>query len=157
MSSIEYFTNGFISGMWDSTFKPSLYENNNMDKKISAFIESKAEIQELLARQPDKKRKLFGFLMTCCVDVKMSQLLGIFLENSEEGVKYCFIKQYQGMTPRQIAGYKRKLNRFSKTVFDKGIDEIKKILVEDGNIEEILELVFSNEKHYNNILKFLSE
>jgi hypothetical protein len=37
----------------------------------------------------------------------MSQLLGIFL------------KQYQGMTPRQIAGYKRKLNKFSKTVFDK--------------------------------------
>jgi len=25
------------------------------------------------------------------------------------------------MTPRQIAGYKRKLNRFSKSVFDKGI------------------------------------
>jgi len=43
------------------------------------------------------------------------------------------------MTPRQIAGYKRKLNKF-----DKGI-------------EEMLELVFSNEKHYNNILKFLSE
>jgi hypothetical protein len=71
--------------------------------------------------------------MTCCVDVKMSQLLGIFL------------KQYQGMTPRQISGYKRKLNRFSKTVF------------EDGNIEEMLELFFSNEKHYNNILKFLGE
>ena len=82
MSSIEYFTNGFISGMWDSTFKPSLYENNNMDKKISAFIESKAEIQELLARHPEKKRKLFGFILTCCVDVKMSQLLGIFLESS---------------------------------------------------------------------------
>jgi len=59
--------------MWDSTFKSSLYENNNMDKKISAFIESKAEIQELLASQSDKKRKLF--------DVKMSQLLGIFLSN----------------------------------------------------------------------------
>jgi len=44
-----------------------------MDKKISAFIESKAEIQELLASQSDKKRKLF--------DVKMSQLLGIFLSN----------------------------------------------------------------------------
>lgn len=60
------------------------------------------------------------------------------------------------MTPRQIAGYKRKLNKFSKSVFDKGIVEIKKILVEDGNIEEMLELVFSNEKHYNNILKFLN-
>ena len=53
-----------------------------MDKKISAFIESKAEIQELLARHPEKKRKLFGFILTCCVDVKMSQLLGIFLESS---------------------------------------------------------------------------
>ena len=30
------------------------------------------------------------------------------------------------MTPRQIAGYKRKLNKFSKSVFDKGIVEIKK-------------------------------
>jgi hypothetical protein len=157
MSSIEYFTNGFVSMMWDSTFPPNLYDNNNIDKKISAFIEEKAEIQELLARQPEKKRKLFGFILTCCVDVKMNQLFGVFLESSEEGVKYCFIKQYQGMTPRQIAGYKRKLNKFSKTVFDKGIDEIKKILVEDGNIEEMLELVFSNEKYYNNILKFLSE
>ena len=156
MSSIEYFTNGFVSMMWDSTFTPNLYENNNMDKKISAFIESKAEIQELLTRQPEKKRKLVVFILTCCVDVKMNQLFGIFLENSEEGVKYCFIKQYQGMTPRQIAGYKRKLNNFSKSVFDKGINEIKKILVEDGNIEEMLELVFSNEKHYNNILKFLN-
>lgn len=155
MSSIEYFTNVFISGMWDSTFIPSLYENNNIDKKISAFIESKAEIQELLARQPEKKRKLFGFLLTCCVDVKMSQLLGIFLENSEEGVKYCFIKQYQGMTPRQIAGYKRKLNKFSKSVFDRGIDEIKKILVECGNIEEMLELVFENATHYENLLSFM--
>lgn len=155
MSSIEYFTNVFISGMWDSTFIPSLYENNNIDKKISAFIESKAEIQELLARQPEKKRKLFGFLLTCCVDVKMSQLLGIFLENSEEGVKYCFIKQYQGMTPRQIAGYKRKLNKFSKSVFDRGIDEIKKILVEGGNIEEMLELVFENATHYENLLSFM--
>ena len=155
MSSIEYFTNGFVSMMWDNTFTPDLYENKNIDKKISAFIESKVEIHELLDRQPEKKRKLFGFLMTCCVDVKMSQLLGIFLENSEEGVKYCFIKQYQGMTPRQIAGYKRKLNKFSKSVFDKGIDEIKKILIEDGNIEEMLELVFSNEKHYNNIVTFL--
>ena len=126
MSSIEYFTNGFVSMMWDNTFTPDLYENKNIDKKISAFIESKVEIHELLDRQPEKKRKLFGFLMTCCVDVKMSQLLGIFLENSEEGVKYCFIKQYQGMTPRQISGYKRKLNKFSKSVFDKGIDEIKK-------------------------------
>ena len=156
MSSIEYFTNGFVSMMWDSTFTPNLYENNNIDKKISAFIESKAEIQELLTRQPEKKRKLVGFILTCCVDLKMNQLFGIFLENSEEGVKYCFIKQYQGMTPRQIAGYKRKLNKFSKTVFDKGINEIKKILVEDGDIEEMLELVFSNEKHYNNILKFLN-
>ena len=155
MSSIEYFTNGFVSMMWDNTFTPDLYENKNIDKKISAFIESKVEIHELLDRQPEKKRKLFGFLMTCCVDVKMSQLLGIFLENSEEGVKYCFIKQYQGMTPRQISGYKRKLNKFSKSVFDKGIDEIKKILIEDGNIEEMLELVFSNEKHYNNIVTFL--
>jgi hypothetical protein len=66
----------------DSTFTPNLYENNNIDEKISAFIESKAEIQELLASQPDKKRKLFGFILTCCVDVKMNQLLGIFLENS---------------------------------------------------------------------------
>lgn len=156
MSSIEYFTNGFVSMMWDSTFTPDLYENNNMDKKISAFIETKSEIQELLARQPEKKRKLFGFILTCCVDVKMSQLLGIFLENSEEGVKYCFIKQYQGMTPRQIAGYKRKLNKFSKSVFDKGINEIKKILVENGNIEEMLGLVFTSEKNYENILKFLS-
>ena len=156
MSSIEYFTNGFVSMMWDSTFTPDLYENNNMDKKISAFIETKSEIQELLASQPEKKRKLFGFILTCCVDVKMSQLLGIFLENSEEGVKYCFIKQYQGMTPRQIAGYKRKLNKFSKSVFDKGINEIKKILVENGNIEEMLGLVFTSEKNYENILKFLS-
>lgn len=156
MSSIEYFTNGFVSMFWDSKFTPNLYENNNMDKKISAFIQSKAEIHELLARQPEKKRKLFGFIMTCCVDVKMSQLLGIFLENSEEGVKYCFIKQYHGMTPRQIAGYKRKLNKFSKSVYSKGIDEIKKILVEDGNIEEMLELVFSNEKHYHNIFTFLN-
>jgi hypothetical protein len=156
MSSIEYFTNGFISIFWDSRFKPNLYQNNNMDKKISAFIESKAEIQELLASQPDKKRKLYGFILTCCVDVKMNQLFEEFLENSEEGVKYCFIEQYQGMTPRQIAGYKRKLNNFSKIVYSKGIDEIKKILVEDGDIEEILELVFSNEKHYNNILKFLN-
>ena len=139
MSSIEYFTNGFVSMMWDSTFTQNLYENNNIDKKISAFIEAKVEIQELLASQPQKKRKLFGFILTCCVDVKMSQLLALFLESSEEGVKYCFIKQYEGMTPRQIAGYKRKLNKF-----DKGI-------------EEMLELVFSNEKHYNNILKFLSE
>ena len=38
----------------------------------------------------------------------------------------------------------------------KYINEIKKILVEDGDIEEMLELVFSNEKHYNNILKFLN-
>ena len=45
MSSIEYFTNGFVSIFWDSRFKPNLYQNNNMDKKISAFIESKAEIQ----------------------------------------------------------------------------------------------------------------
>ena len=60
------------------------------------------------------------------------------------------------MTPRQIAGYKRKLNNFSKSVYSKGIDEIKKILVEDGDIEEMLELVFSNEKHYDNILKFLN-
>jgi hypothetical protein len=81
MSSVEYFTNGFVSMMWDSTFTPDLYENNNMDKKISAFIESKAEIQELLASQPQKKRKLFGFILTCCVDVKMNQLFGIFLEN----------------------------------------------------------------------------
>lgn len=155
MTSVEYFTNDFISGMWDSTFKPSLYENNNMDKKISAFIESKAEIQELLARHPEKKRKLFGFLLTCCVDVKMSQLLGVFLESSEEGVKYCFIKQCDGMTPRQIAGYKRKLNKFTKTVFDRGIDEIKKILVECGNIEEMLELVFENATHYENLLSFM--
>ncbi len=72
MSSIEYFTNEFVSMMWDNTFTPDLYENNNIAKKISAFIESKAEIHELLVRQPNKKRKLFGFLMTCCVDVKMS-------------------------------------------------------------------------------------
>jgi hypothetical protein len=109
MSSIEYFTNGFVSMIWDSTFTQNIYENNNIDKNISAFIEAKVEIQELLASQPQKKRKLFGFILTCCVDVKMSQLLGIFL------------KQYEGMTPRQIAGYKRKLNNFSKTVFDKGI------------------------------------
>ena len=157
MSSIEYFTNGFVSIFWDTKFTPNLYENNNMDKKISTFIETKAEIQELLASHPQKKRKLVGFILTCCVDVKMNQLLEKFLENSEEGVKYCFIEQYQGMTPRQIAGYKRKINKFSKSVYSKGIDEIKKILVEDGNIEEILELVFLNEKHYNNILKFLNE
>ena len=78
-------------------------------KKIYAFIETKAEIHELLARQPQKKRKLVGFILTCCVDVKMSQLLGLFF------------KQYEGMTPRQISGYKRKLNKFSKSVFDKGI------------------------------------
>jgi hypothetical protein len=156
MSSIEYFTNGFVSIFWDTKFTPNLYENNNMDKKISTFIETKAEIQELLASHPQKKRKLVGFILTCCVDVKMNQLLEKFLENSEEGVKYCFIDQYQGMTPRQIAGYKRKINKFSKSVYSKGIDEIKKILVEDGNIEEMLELVFSNEKHYNNILKFLN-
>ena len=47
--------------MWDSTFTPDLYENNNMDKKISAFIETKAEIQELLARQPEKKNKIVRF------------------------------------------------------------------------------------------------
>jgi hypothetical protein len=76
MSSIEYFTNEFVSMMWNSTFTHDLYENN------SAFIESKAEIQELLASQSDKKRKLFGFILTCCVDVKMNQLFGIFLENS---------------------------------------------------------------------------
>jgi hypothetical protein len=29
----------------DSTFTPNLYENKNIDEKISAFIESKAEIQ----------------------------------------------------------------------------------------------------------------
>ena len=81
MSSIEYFTNGVVSMILDSTFTPNLYENKNIDEKISAFIESKAEIQELLASQPDKKRKLFGFILTCCVDVKMNQLLGIFLEN----------------------------------------------------------------------------
>ena len=78
-------------------------------KKISAFIESKAEIQELLASKLEKKRKLIGFILTCCVDVKMSKLLGLFF------------KQYEGMTPRQISGYKRKLNKFSKSVFDKGI------------------------------------
>ena len=54
MSSIEYFTNVFVSMMWDSTFTPNLYENNNIDKKISAFIEEKAEIQELFASQPEK-------------------------------------------------------------------------------------------------------
>ena len=59
------------------------------------------------------------------------------------------------MTPRQIAGYKRKLNNFSKTVFDRGIDEIKKILVECGNIEEMLELVFENVTHYDNLLSFM--
>jgi hypothetical protein len=61
MSSIEYFTNGFVSMMWDSTFTPSLYENNNIDKKISAFIETKAEIQELLSSQPEKKKKIIRF------------------------------------------------------------------------------------------------
>jgi hypothetical protein len=55
-------------------------------KKISAFIESKAEIQELFASQPQKKRKLVGFILSCCVDIKMNQLLGIFFE------------QYEGMT-----------------------------------------------------------
>lgn len=61
MTSVEYFTNEFMVGMWDSAISPSLYENNNMDKKISAFIETKAEIQELLARQPEKKNKIVRF------------------------------------------------------------------------------------------------
>ena len=121
MSSIEYFTNGFMVGMWNYEISPSLYENNNIDRKISAFIETKAEIQELLARQPEKKSKLFGFLIYACSNVKMSQLLGIFLENSEEGVKYCFINQCEGMTRRQISGYKRKIQKFIKNVFNNAI------------------------------------
>jgi hypothetical protein len=38
MSSIEYFTNEFVSMMWDNTFTPDLYENNNIDKQKQKYM-----------------------------------------------------------------------------------------------------------------------
>lgn len=155
MTSLAYLTNEFISSCLDNSIEPNLYENNNIEKRIYDFIEEKAEVYELLRLHPAKKRKLFGFLIIACIEIKMSQLLGLFLESSEEGVKYCFINQCEGMTRRQISGYKRKIQKFTKNVFNNAIKEIKKILVEEGNIEEILELVFEDATHCDNLQNFM--
>ena len=155
MTSVGYLTNGFVSSCLDHSIDPSLYENNNIEKRISDFIEEKPEIHELLGLHPEKKKKLFGFLIIASMEIKMSQLLGLFLESSDEGVKYCFINQCEGMTRRQISSYKRKIQKFAKNVFSNAIEEIKKMLIEGGNIEEMLELVFKNETHCKNLLNFM--
>jgi hypothetical protein len=155
MTSVEYLRNGFISSCLDHSIDPSLYENNNIEKRIYDFIEEKPEIHELLGLHPEKKKKLFGFLIIASMEIKMSQLLVLFLESSEEGVKYCFINQCEEMTRRQISGYKRKIQKFTKNVFSNAIEEIKKMLIEGGNIEEMLKLVFEDATHCKNLLNFM--
>lgn len=59
-----------------------------------------------------KQKQKFNNYWLSIVGFLMSELQGVFLENSEENVKYCFIKQYQCMVPQQIARYKRKLNKY---------------------------------------------
>lgn len=130
MSSIEYFTNGFVSMMWDSTFTPDLYEKN------FCFYWIKSRNPRTFGKPAREKKKVGWFYSDLLRGCKNEPIIGNIFRKFR---RRCEI-----------------LNKFSKSVFDKGINEIKKILVEDGDIAEMLELVFSNEKHYNNILKFLN-
>ena len=152
MISVDFLKDGITSIL----INKSLYQNEMIEILISDFIENKEEIQELLRRHPEKKKKYYGFLIFAFLDVKLQQLHNDFIEKSEEGVKYCFINQCEGMTPRQISRYKRKINKFLKNVFGDSIDSVNQILIKGSNIEEMLELVFLNEKIYHNMLKFLN-
>lgn len=63
--------------------------------------------------------------------------------------------KYEGVKPEQISGYKKNIEKFYQNVYGDSINFVKKILAA-GTIEEMLELVFSSEKHYTNMVIFLS-
>ena len=144
MDSVEFLLN---EDFWSLLIDKSLYQNEMIEKKISDFIRDKEEIQELLSQHPEKKEKYYGFLVYAFIDVKVQQMCYSFKRESEG--------KYEGMTPDQIAGYKKKIEKFYQTVYGDSIEIVKKILA-DGAIEEMLELVFSNEKHYHNMMIFLN-
>jgi hypothetical protein len=144
MDSVEFLLN---EDLWSLLIDKSLYQNEMIEKKISDFIRDKEEIQKLLSQNPEKKEKYYGFLVYAFIDVKVQQMSYSFKRESEG--------KYEGMTPDQIAGYKKKIEKFYQNVYGDSIEIVKKILA-DGAIEEMLELVFSNEKHYHNMMVFLN-
>jgi len=144
MDSVEFLLN---EDFWSLLIDKSLYQNEMIEKKISDFIRDKEEIQKLLSQHPEKKEKYYGFLVYAFIDVKIQQMCYSFKKESEG--------KYEGMTPDQIAEYKKKIEKFYQTVYGDSIENVKKILA-DGKIEEMLELVFSNEKHYHNMMVFLN-
>ena len=144
MDSVEFLLN---EDFWSLLIDKSLYQNEMIEKKISDFIRDKEEIQELLSQHPEKKEKYYGFLVYAFIDVKIQQMSYSFKKESES--------KYEGMTPKQIAGYKKKIKKFYQNVYGDSVDFVKKILA-TGTIEEMLEIVFSNEKHYHNMMVFLN-
>jgi hypothetical protein len=152
MDSIEYLEDGLVSSL---LINKSLYQNEMIEEKISHFIKDKEEIQTLLRKHPEKKEKYYGFLVYAFIDVKIQQMANSFKRDSEEGIILCLQKKYEGMTPKQIADYKEKIDNFFQNVYGDSIDFVHKILSE-GKIEEMLGFVFSSEKHYHNMIIFLS-
>lgn len=144
MDSVEFLLN---EDFWSLLIDKSLYQNEIIEKKISDFIKNKEKIQELLSQHPEKKEKYYGFLIYAFIDVKVQQMCYFFKRESEG--------KYEGMTPEQITEYKKKIDKFYQNVYGDSIDFVKKILA-DGTIDEMLELVFSNEKHYHNMMIFLN-
>ena len=63
--------------------------------------------------------------------------------------------KYEGVKPEQISGYKKKIEKFYQNVYGDSINFVKKILAA-LTIEEMLGFVFSNEKHYHNMMVFLN-
>jgi len=136
MDSVEFLLN---EDFWSLLIDKSLYQNEMIEKKISDFIRDKEEIQKLLSQH--------GFLIYAFIDVKIQQMSYSFKRESEG--------KYEGMTTDQIARYKKKIENFYQNVYGDSIEIVKKILA-DGKIEEMLGLVFSNEKHYHNMMVFLN-
>jgi hypothetical protein len=152
MDSVEFLLN---DGFWSLLIDKSLYQNEMIEKKISDFISDKEEIQELLSQYPEKKEKYYGFLVYAFIDVKAQQMSYSFKRESEEGIILCFAGKYEGMTPEQITGYKKKIEKFYQNVYGDSVDYVKKMLA-NGTIEEMLEFVFSDKKHYHNMIIFLN-
>jgi len=144
MDSVEFLLN---EDFWSLLIDKSLYQNEMIEKKISDFIRDKEEIQERLSHHPEKKEKYYGFLIYAFIDVKVQQMCYSFKRESEG--------KYEGVTPEQIAGYKKKIEKFYQNVYGDSVDFVKKILSE-GTIEEMLEIVFSDKKHYHNMMIFLN-
>jgi hypothetical protein len=141
--------------MWALLIDKNLYQNEMIEKNISNFIKDKEEIQELLKIHPKKKKKYYAFLVYAFIDIKFQQMISSFKRESEEGIILCLQNKYEGMTPKQIFDYKERIDKFSRNVYGDSINYVHKILSE-GTIEEMLEHVFSNEKHYHNMTIFLS-